>query len=164
MTEPSTAPAPPYPTDFLGASPEELARRDPSRTAAEWAEAQAHTRAVWEAPAAPPPVVDREEDVPAFATEGEEADFWEEHQMGPDLERRYRSRRPPAPPKQPAPTSLRLEADTVRRLRALAAKKGTKYQTLLKQFVVERLYEEERREGLLAPVAPEGAPAAAQAG
>ena len=113
MTEPSTAPAPPYPTDFLDASPEELARRDPSRTAAEWAEAQAHTRAVWEAPAAPPPVVDREEDVPALATEGEEADFWEEHQMGPELERRYRSRRPPAPPKQPAPTSLRLEADTV---------------------------------------------------
>ena len=54
-----------------------------------------------------------------------------------------------APPKQPAPISLRLEADTVRRLRALAAKKGTKYQTLLKTFVQERLYEEEKREGLV---------------
>jgi hypothetical protein len=35
----------------------------------------------------------------------------------------------------------------VRRLRRLAEKKGTTYQTLLKTFVQERLYEEEKREG-----------------
>ena len=35
------------------------------------------------------------------------------------------------------------------RLRRLAEKKGTKYQTLLKTFVQERLYEEEKREGLI---------------
>ena len=45
--------------------------------------------------------------------------------------------------------SVRVEADTIRRLRALAAVKGTKYQTLLKAFVQERLYEEEQREGLV---------------
>lgn len=45
--------------------------------------------------------------------------------------------------------SVRVEADTLRRLRALAAVKGTKYQTLLKAFVQERLYEEEQREGLV---------------
>ena len=35
------------------------------------------------------------------------------------------------------------------RLRVLAARKHMRYQTLLKQFVVERLYEEEKRQGLV---------------
>jgi hypothetical protein len=63
---------------------------------------------------------------------------------------------PPAPGARPAAVALsvRLEADTVRRLRALAAVKGTKYQTLLKAFVQERLYEEERREGLVGERTP----------
>ncbi len=149
---------------FLDADPEELARRDPSRTATEWAAVQAFDRAE-SARREHLPVVDRPEDVPTFADEAEEVDFWDTHQMGPALEawceaQRQgrpqplppidRSRlRPPAPPKEQAPVSVRLEADTVRRLRALAEKKGTKYQTLLKQFVVERLYEEEKREHLV---------------
>lgn len=111
------------------------------------------------------PVVDRPEDVPAFANEDEEVDFWDTHQMGPALEAWCaaqqagrpqplppidRSRlRPTSAPKQAAPVSLRLEADTVRRLRVLAEKRGTKYQTLLKQFVIERLYEEEKRERMV---------------
>jgi hypothetical protein len=45
--------------------------------------------------------------------------------------------------------SVRLEYDVLNRLRALAKVKGTKYQTLLKTFVAERLYEEERRHGLV---------------
>jgi hypothetical protein len=103
-----------------------------------------------------PEVVDREGDVPVFVTEGEEADYWETHVPSPALRRRLASRAaarrrtpPEAPRTRAAPVSLRLEADTVRRLRALAAKKGTRYQTLLKTFVQERLYEEEKREGLL---------------
>ena len=31
----------------------------------------------------------------------------------------------------------------------LAARRNTGYQTLLKEFVVERLYEEEKREGII---------------
>jgi hypothetical protein len=113
-----------------------------------------------------PEVVEREADIPAFDTEGEEADYWQTHAPAPDLRRRMDERaatraqrgqasltgsRRPTPPKQPAPISLRLEADTLHRMRALAARKGTKYQTLLKQFVQERLYEEEQREGLVPP-------------
>jgi predicted DNA binding CopG/RHH family protein len=45
--------------------------------------------------------------------------------------------------------SVRMEYDLLNRLRALARLKGTKYQTLLKTFVAERLYEEERRHGLV---------------
>lgn len=109
------------------------------------------------------PLVNSQAELPAFANEDEEVVFWDTHEPGPGLEEEARRRmaagtfpslppidpsrlRPTSPPKQAAPVSLRLEADTVRRLRALAEKKGTKYQTLLKQFVIERLYEEEKRE------------------
>ncbi len=104
------------------------------------------------------------DDVPDFAGEAEEAAWWAGHV--PSAAWVAREGRPvplagdatlpvPADPsrlgRRPAgtPVNLRLETDTVRRLRVLAAKKGTKYQTLLKQFVVERLYEEEKREHLV---------------
>ena len=47
------------------------------------------------------------------------------------------------------PVSLRLDNDVVHRLRVLAAKKRMRCQTLLKQLLTERLYEEEEREGLV---------------
>ena len=43
--------------------------------------------------------------------------------------------------------SLRVETDVLRRLQAMARKQHKGYQTLLKQFVIERLIEEERNEG-----------------
>jgi predicted DNA binding CopG/RHH family protein len=45
--------------------------------------------------------------------------------------------------------SVRFDLDTLNRLRTVAKKKGVGYQTLLKQFVHERLYDEEKREGLI---------------
>jgi hypothetical protein len=47
------------------------------------------------------------------------------------------------------PIALRLDKFTLERLRALAAMRNTGYQTLLKEFVIERLYEEEKREGIV---------------
>lgn len=52
-------------------------------------------------------------------------------------------------PKRSGPIAVRFEDDTVARLKVLAERKGMGYQTLLKAFVVERLYEEEKREGVL---------------
>jgi hypothetical protein len=92
------------------------------------------------------PVVGRPEEIPAGMSFEEARTFWDTHEVGEGLVRAAERRNIP---KVPAPISLRLEADTVRRLRALAAKKGTRYQTLLKAFVQERLYEEEKREGLV---------------
>src|SRR5215211_3707183 len=45
--------------------------------------------------------------------------------------------------------SVRMENDLVNRLKVLAAIKGVGYQTLLRQFVADRVYEEEKREGIL---------------
>jgi hypothetical protein len=47
------------------------------------------------------------------------------------------------------PIAVRFDASTLERLRALAARRNKGYQTLLKEFVVERLYEEEKREGII---------------
>ena len=101
------------------------------------------------------------DDVPKFASEGEEADFWATHDLGPALVAQMRPVPPEgdewAPPARATtllprtrPVSVRLDGDVLRRLKAVAARKHKGYQSLLKEFVVERLYEEEKREGLIA--------------
>ncbi|PNY82865.1 hypothetical protein CVO96_04495 [Deinococcus koreensis] len=61
-------------------------------------------------------------------------------------------RRRPRQPRQPKAThvtTLRLDGDIEKRLKHIAELKKIPYQTLLKQFVDERLYEEEKRMGLI---------------
>lgn len=52
-------------------------------------------------------------------------------------------------PGRTRPVAVRFDEFTLRRLKDLAARRNTGYQTLLKQFVAERLYEEEKRERLI---------------
>ncbi len=103
---------------------------------------------------------DRSE-IPSDMTEAEEAAFWAEHEAGPGLLAQtqadadagqqlaeldtLRANLRAARSAKSNPTSLRLGADLERRLRHLAELKGTTYQTLLKEFVLERVYEEEKR-------------------
>jgi hypothetical protein len=54
-------------------------------------------------------------------------------------------------PGRTTPVAVRFDRFTLRRLKTLAAARNTGYQTLLKEFVVERLYEEEKREGIVGP-------------
>ena len=100
-----------------------------------------------------------------MASEPEEQEFWTTHTFGPRLRAEMRPDFDPELPlpeevrahieerrartERTQPIPIRFDADVLRRLRALAARKGTGYQTLLKMFVVERLYEEERREGIV---------------
>lgn len=111
------------------------------------------------------PVVNCLEDIPEFASEEEYANFWETHTPGPalfeaaknnpeswELLNRIAPRTRPRQPRQPKDThitTLRLDGDTEQRLKHLAALKKIPYQTLLKQFVNERLYEEEKRMGVV---------------
>jgi predicted DNA binding CopG/RHH family protein len=46
------------------------------------------------------------------------------------------------------PVLIRFNDDVIARAKTLAAKRHTGYQTLIKQFVTERLHEEEKRAGL----------------
>jgi hypothetical protein len=52
-------------------------------------------------------------------------------------------------PGRTSPIAVRFDKFTLQRLKALAALRNTGYQTLLKEFVVERLYEEEKRAGII---------------
>ena len=91
-------------------------------------------------------------DIPAFETEAEEQVWWETHALDVELFSRPKERPshlpPPRTSKKSKGISLRVEDDIVARLKSLAKKKGMGYQTLLKAFVLERLYEEEKREGV----------------
>lgn len=52
-------------------------------------------------------------------------------------------------PGRTTPVAVRFDRFTLRRLKTLAALHNKGYQTLLKEFIVERLYEEEKRAGIL---------------
>lgn len=91
------------------------------------------------------------DEVPAFASEGEEADFWSTHALGEGILQGGPVEDALLPPPRPRakPVAIRFDADTLTRLKVIARKKHKRYQTLLKEFVTERLYEEEKREGLV---------------
>lgn len=92
------------------------------------------------------------DDVPAFASEEQEAAFWASHELGEEL---LETMKPgtvkglPKPRARTRPIAVRFDAVTLRRVKDLAARRGVGYQTLLKEFVTERLYEEEKREGIV---------------
>lgn len=92
------------------------------------------------------------DEVPAFRTEAEEADFWATHGLSDGLldqmEPVAADVLPPARGRT-RPVAVRFDRDVIQRLKVLADKKHKGYQTLLKEFVIERLYEEEKREGLV---------------
>ena len=93
-------------------------------------------------------------DIPDFDSEADEAAFWDTHTMAENLlggDMSELNRLVPARPRgvSKRPVSIRFDDDTLTRLKQLASKKRTNYQTLVKNFVNERLYEEEKREGLV---------------
>ena len=97
-------------------------------------------------------VIDSLEDIPSFGSEAEEAAFWDTHEMSDGLWESLPSADTELPPPRPRtrPVAVRFDQDTIERLKTVANRKHKGYQTLLKEFVMERLYEEEKREGLIA--------------
>jgi hypothetical protein len=66
-----------------------------------------------------------------------------------ERERRGHATRPARVRGRTTPIAVRFDEFTIKRLKGLAERRNTGYQTLLKEFVVERLYEEEKREGII---------------
>ncbi|MGH3086678.1 MAG: CopG family antitoxin [Rubrobacteraceae bacterium] len=92
------------------------------------------------------------EEIPEFESEAEEAEFWSTHSFGDGLldEMKPIPEGELPPPRSPGnPVSIRLDADLLNRLKALAAARGIGYQSLLEQFIAERVCDEEKREGTL---------------
>jgi len=95
-------------------------------------------------------------DIPRFTSDAEEAEFWATHKMGQEMFENVGpdplatvviegSRFRPGTEQ----TNIKLEIETKERLKRVAKAKGMPYQTLLKAFVLERLYEEEKRMGIV---------------
>lgn len=90
----------------------------------------------------------RLEDIPAFANESDEADYWDRHTLGPGLLAGMKPAHPETPTlRRQRATSIAIRLDTalITRLRALAALRGIGYQTLLKELVARGVAEEEHR-------------------
>jgi hypothetical protein len=87
--------------------------------------------------------------LPTFATEAEEAAFWDEHALGDDVLARMgplpADVLPPARPRT-ASIDLHLDAETLQRLRSLAARRHVGFRVLIQRFVTDRLAEEEQRD------------------
>lgn len=97
------------------------------------------------------------DEIPEFDSEREEAEFWATHSLGEEFfEKAQPIPEGVLPPTRPRtrPVSVRLDEDVLRRLKAVAERKHKGYQTMLKEFIAERLYEEEKREGVLREPAP----------
>jgi predicted DNA binding CopG/RHH family protein len=92
-------------------------------------------------------------DIPQEMTQDEAREFWQAHEITEEyLEQAGvipEEELPPIRSRKSFNTSIRLDEDLTRRLKILATRKGKGYQTLLKEFVLERLYEEEKREKIL---------------
>lgn len=88
-------------------------------------------------------------EVPQNMTEDESASYWESHEITDGFLANARSLEESEmpPTRTEAKTiTVRFDVDTLDRLQHLARQKHKGYQTLLKQFVIERLYEEEKKE------------------
>lgn len=99
-------------------------------------------------------IINSQADIPPeiFESVAKEREFWDTHTFGEKFFVQDESELAFALPKRipsTTATSIRLGRDLETRLKALAAKKQMPYQTLLKEFVLERTYEEEKRLGMI---------------
>lgn len=97
----------------------------------------------------PIPVNDPSE-IPENLSDEEELEFWDTHYMT----EAYLSKMEEAPEEErpqarsySKQVNVRMDESNVERLKDLAEARGVGYQTLMKDFIKERLYEEEIREG-----------------
>jgi hypothetical protein len=95
-------------------------------------------------------LIDDPSELPTDLSDEEQLEFWETHGLSQeflDKTEEVPADERPRPREKTTPISVRFDAHTLDRLKAMADRRSTGYQTLLKQFVVERLYEEEKLEG-----------------
>lgn len=80
---------------------------------------------------------------PKFASDQEESEFWDTHDSmdylddTEEVDVTFIDARP-----RKTQISLRLDRDTISRLKMLARKRGIGYQTMIRMWVVERLAQE----------------------
>lgn len=96
-------------------------------------------------------IIYNHEQIPEFTSEIEEAKFWDTHTWSEEQRQRTEvsADAPPVRKKKTEGIYIEFYASDLERYYQLATIKNIPYQTLIKQFARERLYEEEKREGIL---------------
>ena len=94
--------------------------------------------------------IDNLKDIPVGLSDEDRRAFLEENGVSEHfLENVAEAPEEERPRPRTRPINIRFDDFTLGRLKNLAESRNVGYQTLLKEFVVERLYEEERRQGVL---------------
>ena len=82
------------------------------------------------------------EQIPAFKDEAEEAKFWTEHQLAPGLMRASEH----VPDSRESTTiTLRFDPRMLSRIKRMARSRFLNYQSMMKQWLAERLEDELRK-------------------
>ena len=91
--------------------------------------------------------IDSPKEIPSNLSDEERRDFLMEHGVSESfLENTKEAPEDERPRPRTKPINIRFDDFTLTRLKTLAESRNVGYQTLLKMFVQERLYEEEKRE------------------
>lgn len=96
-------------------------------------------------------IVRSRDEIPVFQSEDEEHVFWSTHALSDEVLAQAEPLPegllpPPRAEGQSESLTMALDSQLVQRLRALARRRRTGVRTLIRQFVAERLDDEERRE------------------
>ncbi len=86
-----------------------------------------------------PAVIKKWEDIPFFPNPRQEASYWKEHQLDPALMSTSLSR---SEGQDSTTITLRMDPRMLSRLKRIAARRYLNYQSMMKQWIAERLEKE----------------------
>lgn len=92
-------------------------------------------------------IITSRDQIPEHMSDAEAAEFWSNHALSDELLEAsiIEEEDHDLPKRKSATISIRLDEDLLQRIRTLAKLKNKGYQTLIKEFLIERTYEEEKK-------------------
>lgn len=92
-------------------------------------------------------IITSRDQIPEHMSDVQAAEFWSSHTLSDELLEAsiIEEDDHDLPKRKSATISIRLDGDLLQRIRALAQQRNKGYQTLIKEFLIERTYEEEKK-------------------
>lgn len=96
-------------------------------------------------------IITSRDQIPEHMSDAEAAEFWSNHTLSDELLEAsiIEEEDHDLPKRKSATISIRLDDDLLQRIRTLAKLRNKGYQTLIKDFLIERTYEEEKKTPLI---------------
>lgn len=92
-------------------------------------------------------IITSRDQIPDHMSDAEAAEFWSNHTLSDELLEAsiIEDEDHDLPKRRSTAISIRLDEDLLHRIRILAKQRNKGYQTLIKEFLIERTYEEEKK-------------------